>query len=173
MQTVVWAGQPRESAGRTKMNRELFDKGRDALKASDFKAAERDFEEVINALEEHDEQYNRVASFLGLAQVLNGNRNGLVLCRDAASSEVLDGQVFLNLAAAEWHSMNRKRAIDALYRGSKIDREHTQLRRAMQLADSRKRPVFSFLPRAHPLNRMVGRLLRSSSSHLSVDTLLY
>ena len=155
------------------MNQAIFDQGKGALKASDFRAAERDFQEVMNSIDEQHEQYNRVASFLGLSQVLNSNRNGLILCRDAASSEVLDGQVFLNLAAAEWHSMNRKRAIDALVRGTKIDGEHVQLKRAMQLADSRKRPVFSFLPRAHPLNRMVGRLMRSSSSALSVETLLY
>ena len=155
------------------MNQAIFDQGKDALKASDFKAAERDFQEVMNSIDEQHEQYNRVASFLGLAQVLNSNRNGLILCRDAASSEVLDGQVFLNLAAAEWHSMNRKRASEALERGTKIDGDHIQLRRAMKLADSRKRPVFSFLPRAHPLNRMIGRLIRSSPSALSVQTLLY
>jgi hypothetical protein len=155
------------------MNREEFEKGLEALRLSDFKAAERDFQKVFDEINESHEQYNHVASFLGLAQVLDSNRNGLLLCRDAASSEVLDGQVFLNLAAAEWHSMNRKRAIDALQRGSKIDSEHTQLRRAMQLADSRKKPVFAFLPRAHPLNRMVGRLLRTPSSALSVETLLY
>lgn len=155
------------------MNQEIFERGRDALKASDFRAAERDFQEVMNMIDEQHEQYNRVASFLGLAQVLSANRNGLLLCRDAASSEVLDGQVFLNLAAAEWHSMNRKRAIEALQRGTKIDAEHHQLKRAMQLADSRKSPVFSFLPRAHPLNRMIGRMLRSSPSALSVETLLY
>lgn len=155
------------------MNQELFDKGRAALKAADFKAAVRDFQEVIADINEQHEHYNRVASYLGLAQVLNANRNGLIVCRDAASSEVLDGQVYLNLAAAEWHSKHRKRAIDALYRGQKIDREHPQLKRAVQLADSRKRAVFSFLPRAHPLNRIIGRMMRSSSDALSVDTLLY
>ncbi len=156
------------------MNQALFDSGLAALKADDFKAAERDFQEVVNDLDENGEQYNRVASYLGLAQVLNDKRNGLVLCRDVASSEVLDGQVFLNLAAAEWHSKNRKRAIDALYRGSKIDRDHPQLKRAVQLADSRKHPVLRFLPRSHPLNRFLGRLLRATpSSALSVQTLLY
>jgi hypothetical protein len=157
------------------MNQALFDVGLQALKTADYKAAERDFQEVLNALDEHEEQYNCVVSYLGLAQVLDSNRNGLVLCRDAASSEVLHGQVFLNLAAAEWHSMNRKRAIDALYRGSKIDRDHPQLQRAVELADSRKHPVFTFLPRSHPFNRFFGRLLRnsSSSSALSVQTLLY
>jgi hypothetical protein len=156
------------------MNQALFDSGLAALKADDFKAAEREFQDVVDDLDENGEQYNRVASYLGLAQVLNDNRNGLVLCRDVASSEVLDGQVFLNLAAAECHSMNRKRAIDALQRGSKIDRDHPQLKRAMQLADSRKHPVLRFLPRSHPLNRFLGRLLRtSSSSALSAQTLLY
>jgi hypothetical protein len=155
------------------MNKEVFETGLESLRTSDYKAAEREFQRVLSALDENHDQYNHITSYLGLAQVLGSNRNGLLLCRDAASNEVLDGQVFLNLAAAEWHSMNRKRAIDALQRGSKIDNDHVQLKRAMQLADSRKRPVFAFLPRAHPLNRMVGRMLRTSPSALSVETLLY
>ena len=89
------------------MNEEAYNNGRDALKAGDYKGAVRDFEEALKSIEEHDEQYNNVLASLGLTQVLTSNRNGLLLCRDAASSEVLDGDVFLYLACAEWHCSNR------------------------------------------------------------------
>jgi hypothetical protein len=155
------------------MNTELFDKGRDALKAKDYKAAERAFKEVMKSLDEHHVHYNQVASHLGLAQVLISDRNGLLLCRDAASSETVDGDVFLNLACAEWHTENRKRAIDAVIRGRRIDASHDQLARACMLLDSRQRNVIPFLSRQHFLNRIVGRMMRRAQSEITVHSLLY
>ena len=155
------------------MNNEVFEKGCDALKAQDYKAAEREFSEVMKSMDEHHVLYNKVVSYLGLAQVLISDRNGLLLCRDAASSETLDGDIFLNLACAEWHTENRKRAIDAVFRGRKIDNEHDQLVRACMLLDSRRRNVFPFLPRQHFLNRTVGRMMRRTRPKITVHSLLY
>ncbi len=155
------------------MNNEVFEKGCDALKAQDYKAAEREFSEVMKSMDEHHVLYNKVVSYLGLAQVLISDRNGLLLCRDAASSETLDGDIFLNLACAEWHTENRKRAIDAVFRGRKIDNEHDQLVRACMLLDSRRRNVFPFLPRQHFLNRTVGRMMRRTQAKITVHSLLY
>jgi len=155
------------------MNNESFDKGCDALRAKDYKAAERAFNEAMKSIDDHHVLYNRVASYLGLAQVLISDRNGLLLCRDAASSETVDGDVFLNLACAEWHSENRKRALDAIIRGREIDTTHDQLVRACMLLDSRRRNVFPFLPRQHFLNRAVGRMMRRAQGEISVHSLLY
>jgi len=155
------------------MNTELFDKGCEAFKAKDYKAAERAFKKVMESLDEHHVFYNRVASHLGLAQVLISDRNGLLLCRDAASSETADGDVFLNLACAEWHTENRKRAIDAVIRGRKIDATHDQLVRACMLLDSRQRNVFPFLTRQHFLNRIAGRMMRRPRGEITVHSLLY
>ena len=155
------------------MNTEMYDKGMRALGVKDYRAAVRDFEEVLNDLDEHDERYNNVVSYAGLAQVLTSNRNGLLICRDAASSEMLDGIVFLNLACAEWHCSNRKRAIDAIRRGCKIDNSNERLQRASTLLDSRKRSVFQYLPRKHSLNRAFGRLFRRSGNDVDVHSLLY
>ena len=155
------------------MNNEAYDKGRDALKAQDYKAAERAFNEAMRSMDDRHVLYNKVASCLGLAQVLTSDRNGLLLCRDAASSEVVDGDVFLNLACAEWHSENRERALDAIFRGRKIDTAHGQLERASMLLDARRRCVFPFLPRQHILNRVVGRLIHRAQAEISVHDLLY
>ena len=155
------------------MNTELFDKACEAFKAKDYKAAERAFREVMKSLDEHHVLYNRVASHLGLAQVLISDRNGLLLCRDAASSETADADVFLNLACAEWHTENRKRALDAVIRGRNIDASHDQLARACSLIDSRRRNVFPSLSRQHFLNRIVGRLMRRAQPEITVHSLLY
>jgi hypothetical protein len=155
------------------MNSEMFEKGLKALEDGDYKAAARDFETVLKDLDEHDAHYNRVASYVGLAQVLISNRNGLLICRDAAGSEVLDGIVFLNLACAEWHCNNRKRAIDAIYRGCKIEPDNERLQRAAALLDNRKRSVFKFLPRQHLLNKAFSCLFKRSDGDVDVHTLLY
>ncbi len=155
------------------MNIKAYNNGRDALKTEDYKGAARDFEEALKSVEEHDEQYNNVLASLGLSQVLTSNRNGLLLCRDAASSEVLDGDVFLYLACAEWHCSNRKRAIDALNHGCKIDDEHEQLKCAIAKLDVRKRSLFNGLPRTHGLNRILGKFFRRSGDELTVHSLLY
>lgn len=155
------------------MDSESFDKGCDALKGEDFKAAEHNFRNALNSVHEGHQLYNKIASFYGLAQVLIEDPNGLLLCRDVASSEANDGDVFLNLACAEWHSDNRERAIDAVARGRAIDAGHIQLERAGQLLDSRRAHVIPYLPRQHILNRMLGRLVRRTPYPVTVHHLLY
>jgi hypothetical protein len=83
------------------MDTQAYQNAKNALKAQDYKAAERDFKKVLETMDEHNEQYNNVLSHYGMLQVLNSNKNGLLLCRDAASNEISDGDVFLNLACAE------------------------------------------------------------------------
>lgn len=155
------------------MNTESYEKGCEALKAQDYKAAEREFCEALKLVDEHSPSYNRITSCLGLVRVLNSDRNGLLLCRDAASSEKTDADVFLKLACAEWHCSNRERAIDAVVRGRDIDAGHQQLARASALLDSRRRNALPFLARDHFLNRTLGRLMRREHTPLSVHKLLY
>lgn len=155
------------------MDAEALKNGKNSLRIKDYKAAERSFKKVLDSIDEHDEQYNNVLSHYGMSQVLNSNKEGLLLCRDAASNEVFDGEVFLNLACAEWHSLNRKRAVDAVRHGIKIDASNEQLNKACAKLDCRRRCCFSFLPRSHRLNRMFGRLLRRESPVMSVHSLLY
>jgi hypothetical protein len=155
------------------MDTQAYQNAKDALKAKDYKAAERAFKVVLDSVDEHHENYNSVLSYYGLAQVLTSNENGLLLCRDAASNEVLEGDVFLNLACAEWESDNRKRAVDAIRHGVKIDADNKQLNRACAKLDCRKKCCFGFLPRSHKLNRLIGRLLRRPSPTTTVHSLLY
>ena len=154
------------------MDDESFDKGREALKTQDYIAAARKFKQAFDSIDEQHASYNRVASYLGLCRVLTSDPDGLLLCRDAASCESRDGEVFLNLACAEWHVQNRERALDAIDRGRKADRKNELLIRAWVLLDSRRRNVIPFLPRGHILNRTLGRLVRRNQRPLSVHSLL-
>ena len=155
------------------MDTGAYQNAKDALRAKDYKAAERAFKIALDSVDEHDAQYNSVLSYYGLAQVLNSNSNGLLLCRDAASNDVFEGDVFLNLACAEWQSHNRKRAVDAVRHGIKIDADNEQLNRACAQLDCRRKCCFSFLPRSHRLNRFFGRLLRRPGQEATVHSLLF
>jgi len=155
------------------MDIEAYQNAKDALKAKDYKAAERAFKIALDSVDEHDEHFNGVLSYYGLAQVLNSNSNGLLLCRDAASNEVFEGDVFLNLACAEWQSNNRKRAVDAIRHGVKIDADNARLKRACAQLDCRRQCCFSFLPRNHRINRFFGRLRRRSGPDTTVHNLLF
>ena len=155
------------------MDTQAYQHAKDALMAKDYKAAERAFKVALDSIDEHHGQYNNVLSYYGLAQVLTSNKNGLLMCRDAASNEVFEGEVFLNLACAEWESGNRKRAVDAIRHGVKIDADNKQLNRACAKLDCRKKCCFGFLPRSHKLNRFVGRMLRRPGPVTTVHSLLY
>ncbi len=150
-----------------------YKNAKDALKIQDYKAAERAFKITLDSTDEHNEQYSSVLSYYGLSQVLISQENGLLLCRDAASHEIFAGDVFLNLACAEWHCNNRKRAVDAIHHGVKVGTDHEQLSRACAKLDRRKISCFGFLPRNHKLNSFFGRLLRRSSTPVTVHDLLY
>jgi tetratricopeptide (TPR) repeat protein len=155
------------------MDAQAYQNAKDALKAEDYKAAERAFKIVLDSIDESNEYHNNVQSYYGLTQVLNSNDNGLLLCRDAASNEMFDGYVFLNLACAEWESGNRKRAMEAIRHGIKIDADHRQLNSACNKLGCRERCCFSFLARSHKFNRLFGRLMRRPGQDVTVHGLLY
>lgn len=154
------------------MDTQTYQSALDLLKQQDYKAAQRILKKIVQSLDEHDDQYNIVLSAYGLSQVLNANKNGLLLCRDAASNECFDGEVFLNLACAEWHSFNRKRAINAIRQGIKVDPDNAQLNNACAKLGCRKKCCFEFLPRSHKMNRMFGKLFRKPTASLSALNLL-
>ena len=156
------------------MDTQAFQNALDALETQDYRAAERAFKLALNSIDEGDAQHNIVQSYYGLTQVLNADSNGLLFCRDAASNEDSNGDVLLNLAAAEFHSDNRKRAIEAVQQGLKIDPNHTRLNEACARLDCRRKCCIAFLSRAHKLNRLLGRLRRRPvQPELTVHQLLY
>ena len=154
------------------MDAKTFSDGLSALETKDYDGAARDFDIVVKSLDENHDQYNCAVSYLGLARVLTNNDSGLLLCRDAASNEKKYGDVFLNMACAEWHSQQRKRAIDAVRKGLKIDPKHQQLKQILLMLDTRKRNAISFLDRNHILNRILGRLVRKKTPEPTVHALI-
>ncbi len=133
------------------------------LKDRSIPQAIQSFQLAFDSVDRTDVYHNKYASYCGLARVLSGDQLGLQLCRDAARNEIRDGDVFLNLARAEWFFKNRKQTIIALKKGLQVDNRHPGLRQMREQLGFRQRSPLPFLPRSHPLNHGLGKLLRKDN----------
>jgi len=120
------------------------------------------FQQAYESVDRADVYHNKYASYCGLARVLSGDGSGLEMCREAIGNELYDGDVYLNLARAEWFYENRKATVIALKKGLQVDNRHPGLRLMREQLGVRNRSALPFLPRSHPLNHTLGKLLRHS-----------
>lgn len=139
-----------------------FVEGVTYLKDRAMPKAVSSFQQAYESVGRSDVYHNKYESYCGLARVLSGDASGLEMCRHAAKSELHDGDVFLNLARAEWFYENRKAVVVALKRGLQIDNRHPGLRQMRQQLGIRQRSPLPFLPRSHPLNHALGKLMRQA-----------
>ena len=121
------------------------------------------FQLAYESVNRHDIYHNKYASYCGLVRLLNGDRGGLELCREVALNEKCDGDVFLNLARAEWHFQNRKKTIEALHKGRQIDALHPGILKMREELGIRKNKVLPGLTRNHTLNCFLGKLRREKA----------
>ncbi|MCW9012677.1 MAG: hypothetical protein OQL06_02745 [Gammaproteobacteria bacterium] len=137
-----------------------FVAGVEHLKERSIPRAVQSFQQAYDSVARADIYHNKYESYCGLARVLSGDHSAIELCRDAARSEIHDGDVFLNLARAEWFLDNRKNTIITLKKGLQIDNRHPGLRQMREQLGIRQRSALPFLPRSHPLNHALGKLMR-------------
>lgn len=143
---------------------EEFRKGMDYLINGEHAKALHSFQLAYESVKTRDPYHNKYASFCGLLRVIQGDYGGLILCRDAARSEYNDGDVFLNLARAEWQLNYRKKTVEAILRGLCIDASHTGLHKMQQQLGIRKRNPLPILSRKNCLNVMIGKIIRKKKS---------
>src|SRR5215470_9001295 len=80
------------------------------------------------------------------------------LCDAAVRMKRNQAQLYLNLAEVYATAGRRDDAVETLQSGLKYARRDVRLTIAMNRLAARRRPVLSFLPRRHPLNRQLGLL---------------
>jgi len=137
-----------------------FIDGVEHLKDRSIPQAVESFQLAYESVSRTDTYHNKYESYCGLAKVMSGDRSGLEMCRHAAQNEITDGDVFYNLARAEWFYKNRKNVVIVLKKGLKLDNRHPGLRDMRTALGVRERCALPFLPRTHSLNRTLGILLR-------------
>ena len=104
---------------------EAFINGLVYLEERSISQAINSFRQAYEGVAKDEANVMKYASYYGLARVLRGEEEGLSLCQYAARHEKKDGDVFLNLARAEYLYRNRKKAVDALMAGLQVDAQHT------------------------------------------------
>ena len=107
-----------------------------------------------------EERSPRSLSYLGLCRALTGGDPGeaLGLCREAVSREPESPEHYLNLGKVLVLAGRCDEAIDVFREGMKRG-SHPGIAAELALLGIRKPPVFSRLPRSHPLNKYAGLLL--------------
>jgi hypothetical protein len=99
-------------------------------------------------------------SYLGYGIALRDRRirEGLKLCRHSIEVEFYQAENYLNLARTCLLANDRKRAVQAVRGGLKIDRNNPHLLALYKELGIRSQPVLRFLDRKHPINQFLGRL---------------
>jgi tetratricopeptide (TPR) repeat protein len=103
----------------------------------------------------------RYMSYTGLclALALGKVREGQVLCEKAVEREFYRPELFLNLGRVYILAGNRRKAHMAFRKGLALDRENRDIRVQLERMGIRKPPVFPFLDRRHPINKLAGKML--------------
>ena len=136
----------------------LFATGLENFEERNYQAALDFFSQANNSAEAFDPQRHRYLSYMGVCEVMMGEITGLDRCRKAALEETRFGDVFCNLAIAEFNHFSRRRALSAIQRGIRIDPRSSTLQSLLNQIDTRRRPLLPFLSRNNPINRIAGKV---------------
>lgn len=116
---------------------------------------------LVEGAEQSEEKLSGLEySYLGhgIAKVRRRVEDGLKLCEHAVKVDFCEPDNFLNLARTRLLGRDRKGAWDAVVTGLKLSPTHRELRKMAESLGRRRQPVLASLDRAHPLNRLLGRL---------------
>lgn len=93
----------------------------------------------------------------GLARFQDELEEGVRMCRRAVELDSYNTNSHYLLAQTCLLAGDRRSAVEAIERGLRVDSTSERLRNLKSAIGERRRPVLSFLPRRHLLNRTLGR----------------
>ncbi|MGA2192611.1 MAG: hypothetical protein ABSG42_04435 [Nitrospirota bacterium] len=136
---------------------ELFKAGLFLLKRDRVKEALAAFRKAL-ALKEKNPMY---MSYTGLCMAVaeGKTREAVLLCEQAVQREFFHAELYLNLGRVYYIAGNRRKAHAAFRKGMTLDKESRNLRAELERMGIRKPPVFPFLDRRHPINKLTGKVL--------------
>jgi len=99
-------------------------------------------------------------SYLGVVLARSEQKWGEAerLCDAAVRMKRNQAQLYLNLAEVYATAGRRDEAVEALQAGLKFARRDVRLSIAINRLMHRREPVFTFLPRKHPVNKQLGMI---------------
>ena len=118
------------------------------------------FERALASVTVKHQSYFKYQSYWGLARLLTGDLEAIDLCRKATQLHPFDGDICMNLARAELFLSNRKAALQTIEIGLRFSLEHDGLHQLQNKMGVRRRKPLPVLSRNHPLNSVIGRMMR-------------
>jgi tetratricopeptide (TPR) repeat protein len=102
----------------------------------------------------------RVRAFLAASRSMgNGRvRDGVVACLEAIRGAFYIPDLYCALGVLLLRGGDRAKAHAAFQRGLRLDPQHASLKARLREMGERRTPVLGFLGRAHPANRVLGRM---------------
>lgn len=113
------------------------------------------------SVEEPDAPFLRaMRSFYGLTIAITRRdlRRGRKLCEEAVLQGEFDPDVYLNLARVYLRANRKDLAAETIKTAAKLAPRNPSIRRLCEEIGIRREPVFTFLPRGNPLNKIAGRI---------------
>jgi len=138
-----------------------YRKGLEALERGDFLDALAYFESTLELSGGEPGRLPVAAmSYYGLCLAMASDRlvEARDICEAAAEAAPTNPEMYLNLSHVCVRQGDRAHAFRTLVRGLRVEPRHPGIIEAMRRLGFRRRPVVSFLPRQHPLNRLLGSL---------------
>ncbi len=136
--------------------------GADLARVGRFQDALQPLEQALAySVEETQVPYlNALRSYYGLAVAMaRGDADrGRRICEEAVMSDRGDPQLIVNLAQVYLRGSRKDLAIEAVKTALALNPKHKPAAALRDQLGVRRPPVFAFLARTNPLNRMAGRL---------------
>lgn len=147
---------------------EDFKEGMKFFKAGNYEVAGVFFSDLLESEAFLNEDVRLCRSWLGLTQVMGGERDGVVHCRIAAKEGRPPLQISLNLARAELACGNIEKLMQAVEQGLSLYPDMPVLLDLYNTYNRREPSVLPFLGRENSWNRWLGvikKRLSSSKTH--------
>lgn len=139
-----------------------FRRGLQALDRKTYQEAITAFREAIEMerVEGSKNPCMKYVSYLGLALTYSQGRTdeGVKLCEQAVKREFFDPDVYCNLGIVSLRNRRKARAFEAFQKALNLRPGHVRTLDELERYERRGDPVFTFLPRSHPINRLAGQL---------------
>lgn len=115
---------------------------------------------VVDCEADEDSLPPLMFAFLGhcMARLEGQHEEGIRLGRRALELELHQPEAYVLLARTYLLIDDRRQAFTTTQSGLQVDSENPDLLELRQMLGERRRPVFTFLPRQHFLNRYAGRI---------------
>jgi len=131
---------------------------------------EKNWDSALNTLLESQKRFSDLPeekvppmlfSALGLCYTMARNNimSGITYCQRAISLDQFEPDFYYNLGLIYLKTDDKKKAIAAFRKGLKLNPEHSGIWSQISQLGFRKRPLLSFLPRQHFLNKYLGMWL--------------